>query len=61
MPIEIQFTAVTHYLCDPTQTPNVKSKVAALSHLYSLSSVPIAIRVNEVQQLVDKLLGNVQT
>lgn len=53
----MQFSAVTHYLCDPTQTPNSRSRVAALCHIYNLSAVSIAVKVDELQSLVEKLLG----
>ncbi|CAL8143600.1 unnamed protein product [Orchesella dallaii] len=56
IPADIQFSAVTHYLCDPTQTPNSRSRVAALCHIYNLSAVSIAVKVDELQLLVEKLL-----
>jgi len=57
MPADLQFSAVTHYLCDPTQTPNSRSRVAALCHLNSLSAVPVPVKPQELQLLADKLLG----
>ena len=58
MPADLQFSAVTHYLCDPTQTPNSRSRVAALTHLYNLSAISVPVKLNELQLLADKLLGN---
>lgn len=59
MPADLQFSAVAHYLCDPTQTPNSRSRVAALCHLYNLSHVALPVKVEELQQLVEKILGNI--
>lgn len=56
VPADIQFTAVTHYLCDPTQTPNSRSRVAALCHIYNLSAVSISVKMDELHNLVEKLL-----
>jgi hypothetical protein len=57
MPADLQFSAVAHYLCDPTQTPNSRSRVAALVHLYNLSSVALSVKVDELQVLMEKMLG----
>jgi len=57
MPPDLQFSSVTHYLCDPTQTPNARSRVAALCHLYNLSAISIPVSVEELQPLVEKILG----
>jgi hypothetical protein len=57
MPADLQFSAVAHYLCDPTQTPNSRSRVAALCHLYNLSTVALSVKVEELQHLVEKILG----
>ncbi len=58
MPAELQFSAVAHYLCDPTQTPNSRSRVAALCHLYNLSTLALSVKVDELLHLVEKILGN---
>jgi len=57
MPADLQFSAVAHYLCDPTQTPNSRSRVAALVHLYNLSTIALSVKVDELQALVEKILG----
>ncbi|CAG7826096.1 unnamed protein product [Allacma fusca] len=56
MPPDTQFSAVAHYLCDPTQTPNSRSRIAALCHLYNLSTLSVNVKVEELQQLVEKIL-----
>ena len=57
MPPDTQFSAVAHYLCDPTQTPNSRSRIAALCHLHNLSTLPVNVKMEELQQLVEKILG----
>jgi len=57
MPPDLQFSAVAHYLCDPTQTPNSRSRIAALLHLFNLSAISFPVKLNELAGLVDKLLG----